>query len=624
MNSEEITVKCENCRQDILANKMFLHEGFCKRNNVFCEHCERVYLKKDYEKHILEISKKSSKDNEESNSEEINQNNKYENKEENYLISKNNPPLKEKKIEYIEQYKINTPIYISEIAEASYDNNINEYFLPFFGINNLSSNNNNYMLGNANYMKQNEILDINKNILNYININSSNNGKNINAVYNPNNLNIPYNVNRNENKLHKNILNNQNINMMNNKSKVEIKEKEEKKTMNKMNNKNNLVIKEININKNINNNSGLTLGNQIVNIKKINSKKINLKNDNISLANRNRNNTDLKINDENIQKNKSNIIINNNIINYNSNNKLNEVNNLFNSIETNPLKESFIESKVEKLNKTPLKLVSNYKTKTEFNPIRIGKIRKKKMRNNIINDFNNRELSSKEPLDNVFKKKLKNNQNRSFLLPKNNINNENEKLDEEISKSNIPITIKIDLSHLNLKSYKEKINDSSNEEKEKEILIKEINPSFKEIKKSKLINNNKEEFRGKSEDRCYVRYNLRERPTNNYQYKTNTNSPKDKINIENKENINYRQKNIKKYEQKPKSRNISKIKEKFGGLKYKHSTEKVRNNIIDPFFFYDQNNYNNTNEKQNNINKTEKKLNNKKYSIENTNFAYYI
>ena len=386
MNSEEITVKCENCRQDILANKMFLHEGFCKRNNVFCEHCERVYLKKDYEKHILEISKKSSKANEESNSEEINQNNKNQNIE-------NIPPLKEKKIEYIEQYKINTPIYISEVAEASYDNNINEYFLPFFGINNLYSNNNNYMLGNANYMKQNEILDINKNILNYININSSNNGKNINAVYNPNNLNIPYNVNRNENKLHKNILNNQNINMMNNKSKVEIKEKEEKKTMNKMNNKNNLVIKEINIIKNNNNNSGLTLGNQIVNIKKINSKKINLKNDNISLADRNRNSIDLKINDENIQKNKSNIIINNNIINYNSNNKLNEVNNLFNSIETNPLKESFIESKVEKLNKTPLKLVSNYKTKTEFNPIRIGKIRKKKMRNNIINDYNNRELS---------------------------------------------------------------------------------------------------------------------------------------------------------------------------------------------------------------------------------------
>ena len=623
MNSEEITVKCENCRQDILANKMFLHEGFCKRNNVFCQHCERVYLKKDYEKNILEISKKSSKDNEESNSEEINQNNKYENKEENYLISKNNPPLQEKKIEYIEQYKINAPIYISEIAEASYDNNINEYFLPFFGINNLYSNNNNYMLGNANYMKQNEILDINKNILNYININSSNNGKNINAVYNPNNLNIPYNVNRNEDKLHKNILNNQNINIMNNKSKVEIKEKEEKKTMNKMNNKNTLVIKEINIIKNNNNNSGLTLGNQIVNIKKINSKKINLKNDNISLADRNRNSIDLKINDENIQKNKSNIIINNNIINYNSNNKLNEVNNLFNSIETNPRKESFIESKVEKLNKTPLKLVSNYKTKTEFNPIRIGKIRKKKMRNNIINDYNNRELSSKEPLDNVFKKKLKNNQNRSFLLPKNNINNENEKLDEEISKSNIPITIKIDLSHLNLKSYKEKINDSSNKEKEKEILIKQINPSFKEIKKSKF-NNNKEEFRGKSEDRCYVRYNLRERPTNNYQYKTNTNSPKDKINIENKENINFRQKNIQKYEQKPKSRNINKIKEKFGGLKYKHSTEKVRNNIIDPFFFCDQNDCNNTNEKQNNINKTEKKVNNKKYSIENTNFAYYI
>ena len=619
MSSEEITIKCENCRQDILAKKMFLHEGFCKRNNVFCEHCERVYLKKDYEKHILEISKKSSKANEESNSEEINQNNKNQNIE-------NIPPLKEKKIEYIEQYKINTPIYISEVAEASYDNNINEYFLPFFWINNNYSNNNNYIFANDNYMNPNGNLNINKNNLNYINIYSNNNGKNKNTVYKLNNINIPYIANKNKYKLKQDIFNNQNINNLNNKSKFEIKENEDKKMMNKMNNKmnnkSNLIIKENNNNKNNNNNSGLTLGNQIVNIKKINSKKINLKNENISLNNRN--NINLKVNDENIQKNKSNIIINNNIINYNSNNKVNEVNNLFNSIEIIPQKKSFIENKEKKLNKTPLKLFSNYKTKTEFNPIRIGKMKKKKMRNNIINNYNNRELSSKEPLDNIFKKKLKYTENRSFILPKKNIINENEKINDEISKSNIPISIKIDLSHLNLKSYKENINDSSNEGKEKQIIIRQINPSFKEINKPKIIYKKKEEFRGKSEDRCYVKYNLLERPTNNYQYKTNTNSPKDKINVANKENINYRQKNIKKYEQNQKSRNINKIKNNMGYEKYKHSTEKVRTNIIDPLFFFDQNNYNNTNEKQNNINKTEIKINNKKYTIENNNFAYYI
>lgn len=338
---------------------------------------------------------------------------------------------------------------------------------------------------------------------------------------------------------------------------------------------------------------------------------------------KNKNNINLKFNNEDIQNNKNNIIINNNIINYNSNKKVNEDNNIFNSIETIPQKKSFIDNKAKKMNKTPLKLFSNYKTKTEFNPVRIGKIRKKKMKNNIIDDYNNIELNSKEPLDNIFKKNLKNSQNGSFLLSNNNIDDENEKIIDEISKSNIPISIKIDLSHLNLKSSKDNINDSNNDEKEKKIINNQIKPSFKTIKNEKIINKKKEAFRGKSEDRCYIKYNIRERPTNNYQYKSNTNSPKDKINVSNK-NINNRQKNINKYEQNHKYRNINKIRKKMGGEKYKHSTEKVRNNIIDPILFFEQSDKDNTIEKQNNINKTEKKINNKKYTIESTNFAYYI
>ena len=46
---EPDTIRCDNCRQDIERKKMFLHEGFCHRNNVFCEHCEQVFLKEDYE-----------------------------------------------------------------------------------------------------------------------------------------------------------------------------------------------------------------------------------------------------------------------------------------------------------------------------------------------------------------------------------------------------------------------------------------------------------------------------------------------------------------------------------------------------------------------------------------------
>ena len=58
-NSKEETklTKCENCRQDIISEKMFLHEGFCHRNNVFCEHCQKVFLKTDYEQHIKDLPK---------------------------------------------------------------------------------------------------------------------------------------------------------------------------------------------------------------------------------------------------------------------------------------------------------------------------------------------------------------------------------------------------------------------------------------------------------------------------------------------------------------------------------------------------------------------------------------
>jgi len=61
---KEQEIQCKNCRQDISKDKMFLHEGFCLRNNVFCSHCEKVFLKKDYELHVkLLKNKNSEKDN---------------------------------------------------------------------------------------------------------------------------------------------------------------------------------------------------------------------------------------------------------------------------------------------------------------------------------------------------------------------------------------------------------------------------------------------------------------------------------------------------------------------------------------------------------------------------------
>ena len=54
-------IHCKNCRQDIQANKMFLHEGFCHRNNIYCDHCKKVFLKKDYENHFKINSNKKEK-----------------------------------------------------------------------------------------------------------------------------------------------------------------------------------------------------------------------------------------------------------------------------------------------------------------------------------------------------------------------------------------------------------------------------------------------------------------------------------------------------------------------------------------------------------------------------------
>ena len=54
-------VRCDNCRQNILETKMFLHEGFCFRNNVFCDHCQKVFLKKDYQDHLNNSQNKKNR-----------------------------------------------------------------------------------------------------------------------------------------------------------------------------------------------------------------------------------------------------------------------------------------------------------------------------------------------------------------------------------------------------------------------------------------------------------------------------------------------------------------------------------------------------------------------------------
>ena len=144
-------IMCKNCHQDILEEKMFLHEGFCIRNNVFCEKCERVFLKKDYDEHIKDIHNNNDKKNKKDSSSQKQKNpdkkteieNKNSTKEyhensnnvnENIEI-KSTPSLEYVQMPVTELYHINNPIIISENGQIVSNKNKNEFLLPYLGIN---------------------------------------------------------------------------------------------------------------------------------------------------------------------------------------------------------------------------------------------------------------------------------------------------------------------------------------------------------------------------------------------------------------------------------------------------------------------------------------------------------
>ena len=185
---EQSTIKCPNCRQDILKSKMFLHEGFCNRNNIFCQHCERVYLKQDYNDHILEITENLSKKNMKTISEVLQKNIKN-NKigiEENEPKNENQKSSdKEKEIKWIEEYEIKNPIVISPFGQIVSEKNKNEFLLPILGLDNTEKNN--YI--NEFYFNQEDIMKINNNALNYANMNYKTfYKKKMNKIYSSNNI----------------------------------------------------------------------------------------------------------------------------------------------------------------------------------------------------------------------------------------------------------------------------------------------------------------------------------------------------------------------------------------------------------------------------------------------------
>ena len=149
-------IYCKNCRQDIASDKMFLHEGFCLRNNIFCEHCEKVFLKKDYKEHKKEV-KKNKKRNLKIEENSSNNKNSTSNQEFTPIIQHTitninpNPSLEFIQMPVVEEISINAPIIINETGSIVSNTNKNEFLLPILGIKSIpgnSTSDENYLFNN--------------------------------------------------------------------------------------------------------------------------------------------------------------------------------------------------------------------------------------------------------------------------------------------------------------------------------------------------------------------------------------------------------------------------------------------------------------------------------------------
>ena len=411
-NEQSKTVMCTNCRQDILAEKMFLHEGFCQRNNVFCEHCEKVFLKKDYNYHIKKLSKKENEKNEEANLENENRIRAI-NIYRSPLITKKNTYFEYIEMPIVEQYTIRKPIYISENGQILSNKNKNEFLLPYFGINNVQNSNissdeffkNDIILNQEEILKENHAFITNNKVINDIVLE----GTMKNSV-NTGDLNIPY-IRQEDGSLKST--------QTNNKDEIEQKNK----------------IINLEIDGNINNKIGFFNKSQSLNnIKNGNDKlvednfihknRMSLSNDNRKyinkeLNNSTNNNIDGKVNSQSSKKN--NIIINNNIITYNSNNNINKIHNFF-SKEKAQRKIFYTENNI---NYTPedLSKVPKDKETAAFNPTRVlsgedMKNFRKKLKKNLMN--NDLKSSLKEPYDSRTNKMISSLNEKIPLNSKNN------------------------------------------------------------------------------------------------------------------------------------------------------------------------------------------------------------
>ena len=629
MASDENKIKCKNCRQFICADKMFLHEGFCNRNNVFCEHCERVFLKKDYNYHLKDISKGPSNKNRESSSNHIRENfmSLKNSERENSLIN-HTPDSKIKHIRWVEEYEIKNPIIIDPFGEIISKKNKNEFLLPILGLSHLKNMNNDYFEND--FLSNQENIDINKNFIKNLNL-YQNNQINLNKINN-NNLNLEEISNKN------NILNIKNNNNDNNDN-------------NDDNNKNdikmNLVIKDSITDKNINKNKmNLKISdNNLYNIDNINNINQTLKIDNINFKDTNTTSKKKFIlikykkekkekrekNDKNSKNN--NFIINNNIINYNSDNNINSIQKNFKTSQKTPDKfigKSIINFNYNIPNENSVLNVSKYNVKTCFNPIRISKknnIKNIKKRFINLDNIENKEVN-KEPHDNLSRKSQERRNNLSLKekikfnridakteiidLKKqiirgseynnyyndnlnSNYNNYSEKIDIEKKKKvlyrNVPKPKKIDITKESLKINKTKIDNSINNEKNEKD-FRQMNLSLPFNNKETFFYNNEILNSRKSEDK-YIKKNIYKIKINNKEKEEeiNNNSPEDnnRNNDSKKTQVKISRKRI-SYNKIFRNSNRKSL--NIENSKFNYTTQPINNNttnnIFDPLFFFNE------------------------------------
>jgi hypothetical protein len=399
-NNKKMVI-CKNCRQSIESEKMFLHEGFCQRNNIFCDHCKKVFLKKDYEKHLIKKSMNHLKTPDRPIRREkipqIQPINIYTSP----VITKRKTAFEYIEMPMTEQYKVNNPIIITENGQVLSNRNNNEYLLPYFGIRNSTSNEQKLIVDDI-IINEDEFYEEKSPIL------MTDNNMNINKIIESslknslrmNNNNYGFNETQN-------IV--PNIDILN--SKLNIIEFTQNKDI--LNSNNRKIINKSRSsdyffkNTNFNNNN-------IVNPQYNNTDK-----NNIQI------NSDSKkiINSDKNPKN-NNIIINNNIITYNSNNNINKIHNFFNSEENDKLVRNKINE--NSINSSRGKSLMNNNifqdtNPTQFNPTRTTKKNeiikfKKIIEKNI--KINNSQKITKEPNDSGTKTKPRNNKTKitKFIL----------------------------------------------------------------------------------------------------------------------------------------------------------------------------------------------------------------